>query len=252
MNQLRKIKNVYLLFLVIGIISLILLLLLNLQRSSVVDDTAVSGFGANATNDLYDTTQTLFINADCSKILGKSYTNNPQFPIISKYNFDLTATKLASFTNMPLACKYELADGTYVTFAVNAYNKSSKIDASRSDLFDRVNTSLKTVIDSGRIGIIDYYSGEDPGDSTICRTNIFHPLNDFESAQITYYGYQCDSIASLNRELVTAFGHYLVTSMEYVYAVHGGTSTEALLTKWGFADLVPKLEFYSAETPTDD
>jgi hypothetical protein len=208
-------------------------------------DTSVSGFGAAADTQLYEKVGLIFANTKCEQVLYPDYQLYDTFPVLKFSNYSMTPLPLPTDGKTAFSCRYDFDQGKYVHFNIYTYAADAKADPDRKTLLARVNQSLGKIHDSGRLGIVDYYLGTDKNDPTICRTTLLHPLNEFEYASIAYEGFLCDELADLNKEMVSIFGNYITTSLEYVYQTYANTSTADLLTKWGHADLVVDLNSYA-------
>jgi len=229
-----------LLFIVIRLASIV-----TTQNQSAKDAQA-SGFGANATKDLFAPAAELFSNSLCEDIFNNETLQSDKLPMLKAENLTLTTvSNLESQDYQPLICEYKFEDGRSFTFTVHSYDVNSPIDDSQTALFDRVNgNTLGDTIDSDTMGIMSYFYGTDIVDASVCRTNIYHPINDFEYADILYKGFDCNSTYNLNREISGVFNKYMFNAMEFVYGNFENTTTADLLDKWGFSNLKTNLNFY--------
>ncbi|MCA9386724.1 hypothetical protein KC669_01690 [Candidatus Dojkabacteria bacterium] len=244
MNDKKLTPLMYIIVTFIAILGFLILLVIDANPTSNNSDVSVTGFGEEATRELFPAIAQAFLNTDCDALFHNGYLQDSRFINLSTSGFNLSSEKISPIDNRPLQCFYDLGNGKAFTVKVNTYSSNSIIDATRSDLFTRVNAEyIDTLIDQDRIGILDYSFGTDLADNTECVSTIFHPLNDFESISIEYFGFDCEDSYNLNREVVTAIGNYIVFMVEDVY-VANGTSTEALLDKWGYDEYITNLEFY--------
>lgn len=241
-------KHIRIISIIISLSSLILLVLLlasMLQKVQAPDDSQASGFGENATRDLFVPTAELFQNTPCENIFYREHPALAEFNEMSQQSFSISTENLEPNTDIPLSCKYNLGNDRAISFTVYSYSPNSIIDDTQKDLWNRINDeNMDSIKDVGMIGIMDYFYGADKFDTKKCRSNVFHPINDFEFAEIVYTGFNCEEIKDLNREFVTVFGNYLHDALEFIYLTYAETTTEDLLYVWGFEDRIPNLEFY--------
>jgi hypothetical protein len=241
-----RVATVAIIAALVGLVIVVFLVINLVQKSQSPEDAQATGFGDEATSDLYAPVAEMFFNTDCETILDGKSSDYPADSELAKLNAEFTSTKLSPEDDTPLTCEYSLGEGKTLTFVVFSYDENSEIDATYFDLYSRVNNEvLSNTIDSGVLGIMDYYFGEDAGTDSSCRTVIYHPLNDFESAQLIYNGFNCNEIVA------SYFNVYLFAGVDYVYRNFGATTTEDLLYQWDLADRAPDLTYYLTENVTE-
>lgn len=236
----------------IGLVILVGMVIALIQRNQAPTDSQATGFGDEATSDLYDPTAELFLNTECDYILDGNASEYVNTNELKKLGVEFSSLKLAPEDQTPLICEFFLGEGKSVTLTVFSYSPDSEIDDSFEDLYARVNGEvLESTINSGSIGIMDYFYGFDAADNSKCRTVMYHPLNDFESAQLVYEGFTCNEIIALNQELSSILSTYLFSSLDFVYREYAETTTEDLLYEWDLADRVPSLTYYLISNETE-
>jgi len=179
---------------------------LTIRNNTALQNSEAAGFGSSATTtNLRFVERTLAFTA-CPEFLSQKNLNT------LPSNNRLTITKIDSQPSqnlIPTICSYSLSNNKQIVLTVHAYNKSSFIDKSQLDLFKRINgLNLGRVInDKVTTAGIHFFYGTDKANSAICRVNIYHPINDFEYATLTYSGFQnCNDLTTNNAIISDALG----------------------------------------------
>ncbi|MFS8131237.1 MAG: hypothetical protein ACMG57_04620 [Candidatus Dojkabacteria bacterium] len=233
--------SIGLLFILLRLVSII-----TTQNQSAAEAQA-SGFGENATKDLFAPAADLFANTQCEDIFNKDMLTSDALPELKAANLTVESiTNLPIENYKPLTCEFKFTNGKSFTFSIHSYDANSPIDDSQEALFGRVNevTLGDSTIDSDTMGIMTYFFGKDVVNTNVCRTNLYHPINDFEYADILYTGFDCSTMYNLNREISGVFNKYMFEAMEFVYVNFDNTTTADLLDTWGFSSLKSNLNFY--------
>ncbi len=247
MNKNKFTPLTYIVVTTIAILAFLILLALDGRNDSVNEDSdvGVSGFVEQTTRDLFPTILEGLLRTDCEILFHEGNLEDPRFTNLYEGEYSLEISKLDPYTNVPLQCFYRLNDEQGFIVQVHTYAADSKIDNTRADLFERVNSQyIDLVIDQDRIGIIDYAFGTDKANNDECITTMYHPLNDFEVITIEYIGFDCQDDFNTNREIVSILGNYFVFFMENIYIDYADASTENLLIRFGFNEYIPLLNYY--------
>ena len=203
MDQRRKLTIIVLIVLtfVLGLGSLVLTQIV--RNNQAPTDSAASGFGEGATNQLYDDVFTNFKGSACEPFINVDDLTKDPLLGITKVN----TLKFVAEGRVPLKCLYELDENKSIILELFSYNASSQIDKTQQDLFNRINGELLLdELDKGNANGIDYFYGQGTniGIENICRTTMFHVQNDFEYALVSYYGFEdCSKLVNLNKDLTS-------------------------------------------------
>lgn len=214
MEQRRKVTIILLigLTLFLGVGSILVTQIIRTNQSPT--DSAASGFGAGATKDLYDDVTNSFANADCSAFLTIDQVTDASTLGITK----VEALKYVSEDKLPLICYFGFgSDDKYAVLKLHSYSTDSYIDNSQEELFTRINGEMLNTIDSeAESQGVNYFFGQGRTEdiSPICRTTFFHVQNDFEYAELTYYGFDdCEALKSSNDSISKYISNQISTSI---------------------------------------
>lgn len=226
MDQRRKIIIILLigLTLFLGVGSLLITQII--RNNQAPTDSDASGFGAGATKNLYDDVDESFANANCEDFLTMDQITDAEALGIT----EVDALKYVRADRLPLSCYFGFGTDTkYAVFVLHSYNTDSFIDNSQEELFARINgQSLLDVKGEGDSQGVNYFFGQGQTEdiTPICRSTFFQVQNDFEYAELTYYGFEnCEDLTNSNESIAT----YISTQLSnHIIGVNSNFLDEAI------------------------
>ncbi len=212
----RKITIFILLLLTIGLGAVSLYVTYNITQDNAPEDSDASGFGPEATTDLFSVVEKYFREVPCETLMSNYNATTELIDAVNEateagtYSFE--PANLPQATDIPMQCIFNLGPDHSVVFLAYTYEVESDIDNSAEELYARVKEQygLNEVVDEGTSDRIKYFFGWDQVttvavEKLVCRSVLFESQNDFEYASVVYYGFDdCTDVINLNKILTQA------------------------------------------------
>ena len=216
-NVSRKVLVIMLLILAIGAIGVTAFIIYQIQKSQAPTSSSASGFGPNATTDLYEPIETAFKQSKCEDFFSAATLS--ENAALSSLGTTITSQfewrESIALPQLALNCTYTLADNKKLVFYVYSYAKDTQVFDSQAILIGVVNKVSLDDGEKGYLGSVEtfdtrtkYTFGSDVTLDGSCRVNIFDDQNDFYYASINYIGFgecKAEETINLNKEIIKSF-----------------------------------------------
>lgn len=222
MNDRRKLTLAILFVLTVGLAGISIYITNRISQNQSPTDSEASGFGDEATRDLFEVVAAEFAKKNCNVFLDK--------PILTAAGFDsydtastgalLNADIFQNAYSKECVYFYEGSDKR-ITLSVVPYNYDSEIKENQEALFNKwVVSQLERPADEGRYELIPYFYGSDlTTDLGECKALLFHDQNDFEVAILSYHfvpedGCESEKMVNLNRIVASKIAEQIQVVMD--------------------------------------
>lgn len=218
----RNVTIVVLLIMTVVLIASSIFIALRLQTSTTPDATGATGFGDDATTDLFAPVIEMMFAMQCEEFIRPiGAPVGTTMPFVS----EIKETYFEGGNNS-VFCVYDVSDYYQFTFYVKGYGVDAIIDDNQPSLIARVKTQILgsgyTDITNVTIGPVKYHFAETADGR--CITLFFHDKNDFEFGHLEFTKMEsCGYVAGANSTISQTISENLKLIMNKFYTLNGKT-----------------------------